>query len=467
MGMGWFEDPAEGERLGDPLARLAGAVSRMLDGLPPAAAPPPGRVAAAASAVILPHPAVPGCRLVIQLAEWSASVACWWSAGDDWRAHPGDPALFAEFPLRPGGIDRAVAWLERELRRPVAARARSYGPVHRRQWALATDGGELVVRQDWVPAWRDRDRGGAALAGTLAGPGSWLLGVAVAAALARWLLAALTPALLGASWLHRAAQVLDTAAFAALLGWFAVPAARRPARVRVPMLAGLVLATLGAALTLLPEPSWVAAPDGSAPPAPELLLSALPTLLGAAAVACYLTAFLGLPGRAESGPPWPRLLPAVAGLAWGIDSAVGLWWLARFEPAAPDEAALLWPGVLLSAGRAAATGLAVVLTFVAVDRRPAMARPAARAGLAGGILLVLAWSLSLQLGTSWLVPLIPQTLAAVVLGAPVLLAWFAGTALVAVAAAATQAQSRVAGSPSASVATASPRNPSARPSWEE
>ena len=87
--MRWFEDPAEGERLGDPLARLAGAVSRMLDGLPPAAAPPPGRVAAAASALILPHPLVPGCRLVIQLAEWSSSVACWWSAGDDWRANPG------------------------------------------------------------------------------------------------------------------------------------------------------------------------------------------------------------------------------------------------------------------------------------------------------------------------------------------------------------------------------------------
>jgi hypothetical protein len=42
MGTRWFEDPAEGERLGDPLARLAGAVSRTLDGLPPAAAHPPG-----------------------------------------------------------------------------------------------------------------------------------------------------------------------------------------------------------------------------------------------------------------------------------------------------------------------------------------------------------------------------------------------------------------------------------------
>ncbi len=462
MGMRWFEDPAEGERLGDPLAQLAVAVSRMLDGLPPPASAPPGRVDAAASAVLLPHPLVPGCRLVIQLAEWSSSVACWWSVGSDWQAHPGTPELFAEFPLRPDGVDRAAAWLERELRRPVAARTRSYGPMRRRQWTLTIDGGELVVRQDWVPAWRDGDEGGAALAGTLAGPGSWLLGVAVVAALARWLLAALTPQLLSASWLHRAAQVLDTAAFAAVAGWFAVAAAGRPARVRV--LAGLVLATLGAALALLPEPIW--APDGSAPLAPELLLSAIPTLLGAAAVACYLAAFLGLPGRAESGPPWPRILPALAGLAWGIDSAVGLWWLARYEPATPDEAALLWPAVLLSAGRVAATGLAVVLVFVLADRRPAMTWPAARAGLAGAILLALAWSLTLQLGIGWLVPLLPQALGSVVLSAPVLLAGFAGTALVAVAAAA-QAPSRAEGSPSANVATASPRNPRARPSWGE
>jgi hypothetical protein len=232
------------------------------------------------------------------------------------------------------------------------------------------------------------------------------------------------------------------------------------------MLAGLVLATLGAALALLPEPNWAAAPDGSAPLAPELLLSAIPTLLGGAAVACCLAAFLGLPGRAESGPPWPRILPALAGLAWGIDSAVGLWWLARYEPATPDEAALLWPAVLLSAGRVAATGLAVVLVFVLADRRQAMTWSAARAGLAGAILLALAWSLALQLGIGWLVPMFPQALGSVVLSAPVLLAGFAGTALVAVAAAA-QAPSRVEGSPSANVATASPRNPRARPSWGE
>lgn len=429
----WFEDPAEGERLGDPPAGLAGAVSRMLDGLAPAVvAPATGRIDAAASAVIVPHPTIPGCRLVVQLAEWSSSVACWWSVGSDWRAQAGSPGLFAEFPLRPDGVARAVAWLERELRRPVAVRGRSYGLVVRRWWALAGEGGELVVHRGWVPAWRAGQGDGASLAGLLAGPGSWMLRVAVVAALARWLLAALTPGLLDLPWPLWAARLLDTAAFAALLAWFGTAAAARPGRVRVPMWAGLLLATLGAALTFLPESG------GPVPATPELLLGTLPTLLGAAAVACFLVAFLGLPGREAGGRPWPRPLPALAGLAWGIDAAVGLWWLAQFEPAAPDEAALLWPGVLLSAGRAAATGSAIALAFVVADRRPAMAR----AGLAGAILLVLAWSLTLQLGISWLVPLLPQALGWLILSAPVLLTGFAGTALVAVAAAAPQAPSR-------------------------
>jgi hypothetical protein len=90
----------------------------------------------------------------------------------------------------------------------------------------------------------------------------------------------------------------------------------------------------------------------------------------------------------------------VAGLAWAADSAVGLWWLARFEPAGPDDAVLLWPGVLLSAARVAAAGLAVVLVFVVAEAAP-------------------------------------------------------------------QTPSRVGGRPSASTATASPRNPTARPSWGE
>ncbi|HEV3505488.1 MAG TPA: hypothetical protein VG637_09445, partial [Actinomycetes bacterium] len=81
MGRRWFEELAEGERLGDQLLRLAGAVSRLLDGLAsPPVTPGSGRIDAAASAVLLPHRAVPGCCLVVQVAEWSSSVACWWSA---------------------------------------------------------------------------------------------------------------------------------------------------------------------------------------------------------------------------------------------------------------------------------------------------------------------------------------------------------------------------------------------------
>ncbi len=45
----WFEDLPEGDRLSDPLLRLAGAVSRTLDGLAsPSVAPATGRIDAAA-----------------------------------------------------------------------------------------------------------------------------------------------------------------------------------------------------------------------------------------------------------------------------------------------------------------------------------------------------------------------------------------------------------------------------------
>lgn len=81
MGTHGFEDLPDGERLGDPLLRLTEAVSRMLDGLAsPPVAPASGRIDAAESAVLLPQQAVPGCRLVVQVAAWSSSVACWWSA---------------------------------------------------------------------------------------------------------------------------------------------------------------------------------------------------------------------------------------------------------------------------------------------------------------------------------------------------------------------------------------------------
>jgi hypothetical protein len=201
------------------------------------------------------------------------------------------------------------------------------------------------------------------------------------------------------------------------------------------MLAGLLLATVGAGLALLPAPAEWAPPGDSAQRGLGLFLrEEVPSLLGVAALACYLKAFLGLPGRTAPRPPWPRALPVAAGLAWGIDLAVGLGWLARFEPA-PGEAALTRYGALVVTMRATAVGLALVLVFVLLDRRPGLPRPAARAGLAGAALLALAWSLAVQVAPSWLVPHLPQGLVPGLSVAPVVLGGFAGTALLAVAAA--------------------------------
>ena len=94
-------------------------------------------------------------------------------------------------------------------------------------------------------------------------------------------------------------------------------------------------------------------------------------------------------------------------------------------------------------------------------------RPAARDGLAGAALLVLAWSLAVQLALSWLVPHLPQDLMAGFSVAPVVLGGFAGTALLAVAAAQPQTRSSADGGPRPSVATANDRNPIARPNWGE
>jgi hypothetical protein len=85
--------------------------------------------------------------------------------------------------------------------------------------------------------------------------------------------------------------------------------------------------------------------------------------------------------------------------------------------------------------RATAVGLALVLVLVLLDRRPGLPRPAARAGLAGAALLALAWSLAVQVAPSWLVPHLPQGLVPGLSVAPVVLGGFAGTALLAVAAA--------------------------------
>jgi hypothetical protein len=287
----------------------------------------------------------------------------------------------------------------------------------------------------WVES-PDEGEDRAALAGLVTGPWSRLLGVAATAAVAWWLLVAVTPALLGLALPRWAGPALEVAAFAALLAWFVLAGAGRPARARGLVLAGLLLSILAEALVLLPSAGE--APSPADPPARVVrlvLAGTLPTLL-AAAIGCFLLAFLRLPATAPTRPPWPRSLPAFAGLAWGIDAAVGLWWLARFEPASPDEAALLWPEALLSAARMAAVGLAVVLAFAVVTRRPLLTRPAARAALAGALLLAFAWSFLPQLAATWLVPFLPLALGAAIFSAPVLLASFAGAALLTVVAAA-------------------------------
>jgi hypothetical protein len=441
----WFADPAEGERLDETLLQLVGAVSRMLDFLAsPPVAPGTGRIDAAASAVVLPHAGVPGCSLVVQVVAWSASVGCWWSVGTDPRTGPVSLELSAELPLEPDGPARAAAWLERELERPVVARVRRYGVARRQEWAVVLDDGyELAVGHRWRPGPGEGGTvpGWTVLTGWLPDPRSWLLGLAVAAALSRWALAALTLQLLGPTWAGPAARALALAAAAALLAWFRDAGRPRPGQVRVPMLAGLLLATLGAGLAFLLGPAEWAPPVESVPRALELFLrDESPNLLGLAALACYLSALRGLPGRAAPRPPWPRVLPAAAGLAWGLDLAVGLYWLARFEPA-PGEAVLTWYGALVLAMRATAVGLALVLVLVVLDRRPGLSRPAAQDGLAGAVLLALAWSLAVQVAAGWLVPHLPQVLAPGLFAAPVVLGGFAGTALLAVAAADPQASS--------------------------
>jgi hypothetical protein len=153
----WFADPADGERLDETLLRPVGAASRMLDGLVrPPVAPGTGRIDAAASAVVLPHAAVPGCSLVVQVAGWSSSVGCWWSVSTDPLAGPANLELATELPLQPDGLTRAVAWLERELQRPVAAGDRRYGLArrlrrHRALLAVAAADPQTLLRADGGP----------------------------------------------------------------------------------------------------------------------------------------------------------------------------------------------------------------------------------------------------------------------------------------------------------------------------
>ena len=130
-------------------------MSQLLDRLETApVAPGTARVDPEAAAVLLPHRRIPGCSLVIQVAEWSSSVGCWWSATGDPMTIPAAEELFAEFPLFPNGPDRSVAWLERELRRPVAEREHGYGVARRQVWSVALDDGrELPVRSRRRPGW--------------------------------------------------------------------------------------------------------------------------------------------------------------------------------------------------------------------------------------------------------------------------------------------------------------------------
>jgi hypothetical protein len=462
----WFGDLDE-RRLDGPLRRLVAELARLLDGLAsPPVAPGGGRVDAATSAVVLPHAGIPGCRLVVQVAEWSGSVGCWWTVGEDPLAGPATPELFLELPLRPDGIGQAVAWVERELRRPVLVREHGYGPVRRRRWALELDDGrELPVRARWLPGWTTAQAEPTTLAGTGRdpGPGSRLLGVAVTAAVARWTLAASTPVLVAPAWADGAVRVLDVVALATLVAWFRVAAPDRPARVRVPVLAGLLLATLGQVAALVPGPVAAPSPDTPAGQALGLFLRAsFPTLLGGAALACWLAAFLAMPGRGGA----PAALPVAAGVAWGLDTAVGLWWLVTAPPD-PAEAPPVWDGVAAAVLRAATIGLAVLLLLAVADRRLGLDRRAARAGLAGGVLLVAAESVALQAGVGLLVQLLPVPLWFGLLGATPALAWFAGAALIVVAAAQPRTPSSDEGSPRPSAATASNRHPTAKPNRDE
>ena len=432
----WFGDPADEAALGATLARLVEDVSRLLDGLDRLEAAPvvPGaaRVDPEAAAVILPHRQIPGCSLVVQVAQWSSSVGCWWSAAGDPTTAPAAEELFTEFPLRPDGPAQAVAWLERELRRPVTERERRYGVVRRQVWSVTMDDGrEVAVRGRWRPG-----PAVAGLGGVGPRPDRWLLGVAVAAAGLRWALNVASFPLAGLGWLYPTISGLRVLSYAALLVWFGVAGLDHPARVRVPMLGGLLLATLASVGRLVfRDSAELPSPSDSVP---ELLWRFaggwLPALLGTAAVACYLAAFLGLPGRASLRPPWPRALPVAAGLAWSLDLAVGLAWLARVGPIEETGAATTWYSVLLLVLRAVTLGLAVVLVLVVLDRRPAMARRPARAGLAGAALLALGSSVLVQAAVAHLVPLLPQIVGLALFGAVFVVVEFAGTALLAVAA---------------------------------
>jgi hypothetical protein len=457
----WFRDLPDDEALSPSLRQLVGGIAKVLDRLrPPAVAPGSGCVVPDVPAVVVPHARIPGCSLVLQVSDWSSSVGCWWSERADPRQGPPTLELFAEFPLRPDGITRAVAWFAQELRRPLVEQVRRYGIVCRREWRVVLDDDyQVSISREWLPWWRRprwahkaveeraagwlaaparREEGEDAAAGEDVGltGDRWLLGAAGIAAAAAWILAVSSPELAAAAWVAPTVRVLRVAAFAMLFTWFGVAALDHPPRLRVPMLVGLGLSTLRLGLGFL-------AASAALPSGTESALRTLgmflrgwwPDLLGIVALACYLVAFLGMPRRESPRPSWPRVLP-VAVLVCLADLAVGLRWLAPVAPAPGAKPMLPLLGVLVVAGRALAAGIAIALLLVVLDRRAGMVAGAVRAGVAGGALLAVAWGNMVEVGLARLAGLLrPALLAYAILSAPFGLALFAGTALVAFAAA--------------------------------
>ena len=411
-------------------------------------------------AVVVPHARIPGCSLVLQVSDWSSSVGCWWSEWTDPRQGPPTLELFAEFPLQPDGITRAVAWFAQELRRPLVEQVRRYGIVCRRDWLVVLDDDyQMSISREWLPWWqrprwaqkaveerpagwlaaparrRERDNAAAVEDTSLTGD-RWLLGAAGTAAAAAWILAVSWPELAGATWVPLTVRVLRVAALAMLFTWFGVATLDHPPRLRVPMLAGLGLSMLRLGLGFL-------AGSAALPSGTESALRTLgmflrgwwPDLLGVAALAFYLVAFLGMPRREPLRRWWPRVLP-VAVLAFLADLAVGLRWLMPVVPAPGTRPALRLLEVLVVAGRAVAVGIAIAVQLVVLDRRAGMAARVVRAGVAGGALLAVAWGNMVETGLARLAGLLqPALLARAILSAPFGLALFAGTALVAFAAA--------------------------------
>jgi len=459
----WFGDLPDDEALGPSLRQLVRGIAKVLDRLrPPAVASGSGFVVPDVPAVVVPHVRIPGCSLVLQVSDWSSSVGCWWSERADPRQGPPTLELFAEFPLQPDGITRAVAWFAQELRRPLVEQVRRYGIVCRRDWLVVLDDDyQLSLWRQWLPWWQrprwarkaveerpagwlaaparpeEEDDDAAAVEGVSLTSDRWLLSAAGMAAAAAWILAVSSRELGLATWVPVTVRALWAAAFAMLFTWFGVAALDQPPRLRVPMLAGLGLSMLRLGLGFL-------AGSAALPSGTESALRTLgmflrgwwPDLLGVAALGCFLVAFLGMPRGGSPRRWWPRVL-LVAVLVCLADLAVGLRWLAPVVPALGAWRTLRLLGVLVVAGRAVAVGVAIALLLVVLERRAGMVAGAVRAGVAGGALLAVAWGNTVETGLARLaVQLLPSTLLArALLSAPFGLALFAGTALVAFAAA--------------------------------